>query len=481
MKKRRIAVLGGGMGGLSAALHLALDGYEVTVFEQRDRVGGKAAEISEGNYRLDPGPSIIILKEIYEKVLARAGAPDLLRFHRLDPWSRIFQEGRDQPIDLPADQDACLETLGRAEPGDYAGLKQLVQAIAKAAPALDETVFARPIEKPWQLLSPGLVRFALNFNPQLSYRELVDQHLKSELLRSFFYGFPSYSGQSYASKAPGALVIPYLMASKGVYFPEGGVRAIPTAFKKAAEQHGVKFALGHRINDLRTERNRLVAAQTAEGDEIEADVFVSGIDRLTTEILLGRRIVAKPSYSYFTLHLGLPRQLPDVLHHTLLVPSGASRGFSRLYDQYQPPRPAVVYLNNSTGLDRDAAPEGKTNLFVVLTVPADHDHLDWDALREQLRNEARQTLLEFGIDASGAEFERVQDPRTFAQRDGSYRGSLYGPNEKERPWGGLFPLSNRDPVFENLFYCGGSVQPGAGLPMATLSGKFVANIIARQR
>jgi phytoene desaturase len=480
MKKRRIAVLGGGMGGLSAALYLGLDGHEVTLFEQRDRVGGKAAEISEGDYRLDPGPSIIILKEIYEKVLTRAGAPDLLRFRRLDPWSRILQEERDHPIDLSADQNACLETLGRAEPDDYAGLQQLFQAISKAAPALDDTVFARPIEKPWQLLSPGLVRFALNFNPRLTYRELVDRHLKSDLLRSFFYGFPSYSGQSFESKAPGALVIPYLMASKGVYFPEGGVRAIPAAFKLVAERIGVRFELGQRVTGLRPAGGRLVAAKTEAGDEIEADVFVSGIDRLTTEGLLGRRVDAKPSYSYFTLHLGLPRLLPDVLHHTLLVPRGASSGFSRLYGQYEPPRPAVVYLNNSTSLDPAAAPEGKTNLFVVLTVPAMHDHLDWDVLGQQLRDEAHQSLAKFGIDASDAEFERVQDPRTFEQRDGSYRGSLYGPDEKERLWGGLFPLSNRDAEFENLFYCGGSVQPGAGLPMATLGGKFVADIIARQ-
>ncbi|MBX3097843.1 MAG: FAD-dependent oxidoreductase, partial [Fimbriimonadaceae bacterium] len=136
MKRRRVAVLGAGVAGLSAAIHLALDGHDVSVYEQRDVPGGKAAPIVQGLYRLDPGPSIIILTQIYEDLFRRAGVSDYLRLRRLDPWSRIFQEGREEAIDLPADREACLQVLSEAEPGDARGLRKLFKAIEKAAPEI---------------------------------------------------------------------------------------------------------------------------------------------------------------------------------------------------------------------------------------------------------------------------------------------------------------------------------------------------------
>jgi phytoene dehydrogenase-like protein len=138
----------------------------------------------------------------------------------------------------------------------------------------------------------------------------------------------------------------------------------------------------------------------------------------------------------------------------------------------------VIYLNNPCRVDPHAAPPGHTNLFAVLTVPAMHDHLDWEQESARLRTVTRQELNRFGLgfDDSDIIFERQQDPRYFQSAHGSWRGSLYGPDEKERLWG-LFSLGPRDPQFRNLTYAGGTAQPGAGLPMVTLSGKFAADAL----
>ncbi|MBX3097883.1 MAG: FAD-dependent oxidoreductase, partial [Fimbriimonadaceae bacterium] len=304
---------------------------------------------------------------------------------------------------------------------------------------------------------------------------------KSSLLRSFFYGFPSYSGQSYRSKAPGALLIPFLMAEGGVYYPEGGVCAIPAALHRLATEIGVVFHFEKHVKSVSESGARISGVEFSDGERVSPDFVVSGIDRLNFERLLGREITARPSYSYFTIHMGVPRAMPQVHHHTLLVPKDAETGFADLYERYRLPSPPVVYLNNPTHLDPSVAPEGSTNLFAVLTVPAEHDHLDWDSEAPRLRETTYDLMKRFGleVDQEELEFEIVQDPRTFKNRDGSYRGSLYGPDERERHMRGMFPLTNRDPQFQNLFYCGGSVQPGAGLPMAVLSGKFVADLLGK--
>lgn len=473
---RRLVVIGAGQGGLSAAVHAQLLGWEVLVLEQNEVIGGKAGGIEIEGYQLDPGPSIVIMTDIYRSVFQAAGRrmEDFLTFTRLDPFSRIWMEGKGEPLDLPSGRESCLKMLQKAVPEDYEGLLRLLLKLDQAADPIKRTIFSKPLHHPWQLADPRLISAASKFNLQLSYKELVESFFSSRLLRAFFYGFPSYSGQSYHSKAAGALMIPYYMIEGGVWWPEGGVAAIPRAFARLGKELGVQFRTGAKVCSLLMEKGRVAGVALESGEVIPCDALISNRDRLSFAKDLGRGEPKRPSSSYCTFHWGVRQVLQHLSHHTLLVPEGFAVGFEELYSQNLPQASPVIYLNSTP------APPGRTCLFAVLTVPAREDHFDWQEAAPRLKQRVRSRLDQWGMgfDDSELDFERIQTPLTFEERDGSCRGSLYGAQESERLWG-MLPLKVKDDQIPNLFYAGGTVQPGAGLPMVTLSGRFAAGCLPR--
>ena len=479
---RQTVVIGAGLGGLSAAIHARLLGHEVLVLEQNDAPGGKASQIHASGYRLDPGPSIVILTEIYDAIFRAAGKfpEDYVRFERLDPFTRVFMEGEPEPVDLPADPEAFLSLLAEISPQDAQSMRSLLSDLGQVADGLNDSIFRAPIDQPWQLLKPSMARFARKAEGMRPYKEVIDRKFQSPLMRAFFYGFPSYGGQTFYSKSPGSLLIPYYMLTKGVWWPVGGIGAIPDAFYRLAQELGVEFRFGARVNGLQL-RGQMVEAVNLEGGEVtRAERFISNRDRLTTRTWLDKKFEGKPSFSYFTLHLGVRRKMDGLKHHTLLIPDGFINGFEDLYDRRDFPRRPIVYLNETSTQDPGSAPDGCTNLFAVVTCPANEDHLEWGTRQEEYR---RRVLREmhahgFSIEEGDLDFCRLQTPVTFEQRDGNFKGSLYGPDEAHRLWG-FMPLRCRDERVKNLFYCGGSVQPGAGMPMVTLSGRFAAELANR--
>lgn len=470
---RSSIVIGAGLGGLSAAIYARLRGWDVLVIEQSDRCGGKAAGVERDGFQLDPGPSIIILPEIYRAVFRAASRnpDDYLKFIPLDVLSRVYFEGR-EPLNLPSDYESCLSLLREIAPEDVKRFQRLFERLDRSVPSLESAVFERPILRVSDFARPGLLKFGMQFSPFRSYRSLVDGWFSSPLLRAFFYGFPSYSGLSYNDAAPGAFLIPYYMLRDGVYFPEGGVRAIPAAFERLARELGVEFRMNTRFTQFVGERG----VELENGEQLEADHIICNADKLTVT----GECSLEPSLSYFTLHYGIQHDLPGLEHHTLLIPEKFEAGFRRLYSN-EFPDPPIVYLNATSALDPSAAPKGQTNLFAVVTVPSRGTTVDWSKGRNEYRRKVRGVMAKFGFDwVTGAEtFERVQDPDYFEQAHGNYRGSLYGPVPKQRAFG-MFPLKNWDPEHPNRAFCGGSVQPGAGLPMVTLSGKFAVDVLANE-
>jgi phytoene dehydrogenase-like protein len=310
------------------------------------------------------------------------------------------------------------------------------------------------------------------------FKQIVDKMFELPLLRAFFYGFPSYGGQTYHSVSPGSFLIPYYMLKRGVYFPVGGVRAIPLAFHRLAEELGVKFQFNCEAVSFLVEGDRVVSTTDQHGEVHRAESFAVNFDRSTFASRMGEPITALPSYSYFTMHLGISREISGLDHHNLFVPADFEQGFRELYDSNNFPSSPIVYLNACGGEDPAAAPTGKTNLFAVVTSPSKVPGVDWAAKTDEYRRRVRSVLSSFGVSWTDQELdlERVQTPLYFESTHGNFGGSLYGLEEKERLWG-MFPATNTDKRWRNVAFCGGSVQPGAGLPMVTLSGKFAIDAL----
>lgn len=471
------------MGGLSAAIHARLLGWDVLVLEKGETAGGKAAGISIKGYELDPGPSIIILTEIYAEVFKRAGRKmeDYLQFRRLDTISRVFFEGS-EPLDLPANSDQCLAVLRDLSPKDDDAMAKLLDQVESVEPLLEKSVYHHGFSQPWQLLNPYLMQFGLKLNPTRPFKQLVDEMFDLPLLRAFFYGFPSYGGQTYHSPSPGSFLIPYYMLRRGVFFPVGGVRAIPLAFHHLAVELGVKFQFDCEAVSFSVVRERVVSLTDQNGMVHQADSFAVNLDRSTFAGMVGHPVTVRPSYSYFTLHLGVSKVVSGLQHHNLFVTNDFERGFRELYESNQFPTKPIVYLNATGAEDLNASPNGKTNLFAVVTSPSQVSGIDWAKETADYAQRVRSVLGSFGICWTDDEvdFERIQNPPYFESAHGNFGGSLYGLEEKERLWG-IFPAANTDRRWQNVAFCGGSVQPGAGLPMVTLSGKFAIDALNHRK
>ncbi len=482
-RRRQVIVLGAGVGGLSAAIYARLLGHDVLVLDASPVAGGKAASVEMSGYRFDPGPSIIILTDIYEQLFRDAGRKmsDYLEFQRLNPISRVFHDGTSS-FDLPSDREQCVRTVKSIAPADVEAFEKLFVKLDRVAPLVKKSIFSHAYDQPWQLIDPSLLAMGTLFDVRRTYRELIDGWFSSDLLKAFFYGFPSYGGQSYDSKAPGALLIPYLMIEEGVYYPKGGVAAIPQSFETLARELGVEFRFNSRVRGLRTNGRRVFGVELKDGEVIEGDVVISNVDRLTTRAWLGRQENVAPSFSYYTLQWGMKSRLSGLSHHNLVIPKEFQHGFHELYHNRRFPVPPIVYLNETSGLDPTVVPSGGSNLFAVVTTPSMEPQIDWrgdaSAYRQKVIDQVRSVGIDF--EESDIAVERVQSPTYFEEAHGNYKGSLYGPDERHRLMGGAFPLRNWDEEFQNLFYCGGSVQPGAGLPMVTLSGKFAVQAMQRR-
>lgn len=475
----RLVVVGAGVGGLSAAIHARLAGFDVVVLEKGEAVGGKAAGILQQGYALDPGPSILILTRIYRELFAAAGRQmdDYLKFRRLPVISRVVMEG-EPAIDLPADYASCMSILRGLSTVDAEAMERLIERVGKVEPLLWRSVYKHEYSRPWQLLDSALARFGLPLQATTPFKDVVDSLFQSPLLRAFFYGFPSYGGQSYRSPSPGSFLIPYYMLTEGVWVAEGGVRAIPQALMKLATELGVDFEFGTEVTSVETAGRQITQVKTASGHLVKGDAFVVNQDRFTFARHLGRAVTAEPSYSYFTAHWGIRRTFADLQHHNLYVPRTFEDGFQELYSDGRFPRQPIVYVNATAGEDSEAAPVGCSNLFAVVTCPS---RGPGEVSDDEGRLRIREVLSRFGLtwEERDVDFERTQSPRWFEEAHGNYRGSLYGLAERHRHWG-MFPAPNRDEQFTNLAYCGGSVQPGAGLPMVTLSGRFAVQALARR-
>ena len=485
---KNILVLGAGIGGLSAAIHLAAKGHRVTVLEKNPIAGGKMSEVRAEGFRFDTGPSVMTMKPVFENLFRAAGKrmEDYLTFLPVEPLNRYFYPDGYR-LELSRDLPRTIEQIQRLEPRDVQGYLEYLAHVAKLHHITSPVFTYGPPPSPASLLKVSPLDM-LAVDPIHTLQWDIDRFVRHPKLRQMLGRFSTYVGSSpYLSPATLG-VIAHVELTEGVWYPKGGIYEIARAYERLARELGVDIRLNARVKEVKLNGKKISGILMDDGEFLPAETVVSNIDVTTTHELIQGEVGEKrrkqlykqaPASSGQILLLGVEGHYPELAHHNILFSSDYKREFHQLFKENRIPDEPTVYVCITSKTDVDHAPNGCENWFVMINAPA--LPLTPRPPQEIEEEKARVTellldrLAAFGFDVRRRiRYQQLLTPTYLHQRTGAFRGSIYGIsfNDRFAP----FKRPRNYGEIKGLFFAGGSTHPGGGVPMVTLSGKLAAEM-----
>lgn len=483
-----IVIVGAGIGGLSASIHLAAAGQRVLVLEKNAQVGGKMSEVRAAGYRWDTGPSVITMRDVFEALFTAAGRKieDYLTLLPVEPLTRYFYPDGVR-LDASRDLATWLAQIETRWPRDVAGyLAYLAYAAEIHRVAGPVFIYDQP---------PAFSSFAkvppgdyLKVDPFRSMQGAINRFVRSPHLRQLLGRFATYVGAS-PFLAPATLnVIAYVEMAGGVWYPQGGVYAIARALEHLAGELGVEIRCNTAASQVLVEQGQVRAVNTVAGEVIPARAVIANLDAAAVyEHLLPagslpvsalRRLQHRePSCSGFVLLLGVEGQSPELAHHNIFFSRDYPGEFMDIFRRGIPPDEPTIYAAITSKTDPAHAPQGHENWFILVNAPALSPVYDWISNAKGYRDRVLARLADFGFDLRPKiRYERILTPVDLERMTGARRGALYGASSNSRFAAFLRP-HNRSPYVRGLYLAGGTTHPGGGVPMVTLSGKVAAKLV----
>ncbi|GAA3851089.1 phytoene desaturase family protein [Saccharothrix violaceirubra] len=468
-----VVVVGAGLAGLSAALHLLGAGRRVTVVERDDVPGGRAGRLDLDGYPFDTGPTVLTMPELVDEALGAVGETlaDRLDLLPVDPAYRArFADG--STLDVHADADAMEAEVRRfAGPREAAGYRALRTWLTDLYRVERDAFLGANFDSPLDLLTPELAKLAaLGGFSRLA--PAIGRFLRDERLRRVFSFQSLYAGVPPKRALAAYAVIAYMDTIAGVYHPRGGMRALPDALAAAARDAGADLRFGTRVAWLERIGSRVKAVRTAQGERIPCDAVVLTPDLPVSYRLLGHRprrpLPVTWSPSAVVLHAGTRRRWPELAHHTIFFGRAWDRTFTELTRRGT--------LMSDPSLLVTAAPD--QGLFVLAPVPnLRTGRIDWDRVGPAYRDEVVGTLEArglTGLDAS-IEVERLVTPHDWAGM-GLAAGTPFSAAHTFAQTGPFRPRNLLSGV-DNAVLAGCGTTPGVGVPPVLISGRLAAQRI----
>jgi diapolycopene oxygenase len=495
----RIGVIGGGLGGLAAACTLAARGYRVVVFEKNPWLGGKAAVLQQAGYRFDMGPTILTLPSVLRRIFGEAQRKlaDSLNLVRIDPqWRSFFSDGA--TLDLVADLPAMVANLDSFAPGSGAGdgYRRFIDFSAKLHDISDRFFFWRSIGSLWDmadartLIQPSMLGAVFNLRLGKSVAQCVRSHVAEPRVAQMLDHFTQYVGSAPDASPAVLCALAHMQTQEGVWYPEGGIGAVPQALAKLATDLGVELRTGVGVRRIVLDDDGAAAGvETEAGETVPLAAVVSNADSVRThrELLSGtkaaqrfeRRRGYEPSCSGVVLYLGLDRAYEHLAHHNFVFSRDAHEEFDFVYRRGEPAPDPTCYVAAPARTEPGVAPPGGEALYVLVHTPYLRPHHDWDKLYPAYR----RVILDKLVKTAGLSdldrrirFEAKLTPVDIAERYRVLDGAIYGLASHGK-WTGAFKPANRSPDVRGLYLAGVSAHPGPGMPMALMSGWIAADAL----
>lgn len=492
MEKKKVLIIGGGLGGLSAAISLAQSGYAVSLYEKNNHLGGKLNRLEQDGFGFDLGPSILTMPHIFERLFSASGKKmeDYVPILRLEhQWRSFFPDGN--IIDLYEDLQDMLEKNENLTQSDIDEYKQLLDYSKQLHEITEEGYFQKGFDCTKEVMSyHGMITSIKAFDLRSTMHEAIDKRISNPQFRDMLSYFIKYVGSS-PYDAPAVLnMMIYMQHAQGVWYVPGGMHLLASGMVRLAEEVGVQLYTNQAIVQLQKEHGKITGAMLDSGEKLTADYYIANMEVIPVyEKLLHekksfiRKLRKKfePASSGMVIHVGVKKSFPQLGHHNFFFSKNLKEQMDKIFHSHELPDDPVIYLVNVNKTDSSQARSGFENLKILPHIPYIQDdpfsQEDYEAFAEKVLIK----LEKMGLEKLRENIvtKDVWTPEDIQRTYSSDRGSIYGTlSDRKKNKGFKHPKQSRR--YDNLYFVGGTVNPGGGMPMVTLSGQQVRDKIVER-
>ena len=486
---KKAIIIGSGVGGLATALRLKAQGLDVVVFENNSYPGGKLSSFNLGQYRFDAGPSLLTMPHYIDELfeLFNENPKDYFNYKRKDISCKYFWEDK-TVLNAYSDKNKFINEINKVLKVDKNIITKYLLKAKKKYDLTKNIFLEQSLHKIKTYLSSDLLKGIFNlyiFQINKTLDTVNQDELKEPHLVQLFNRFATYNGSS-PFKTPGMMtLIQHLEQEYGTFVSEKGMINISKSIFDLAKRNGVKFEFNKLVNEIVVKNNKVVGVKV-NNTVIESDFVVSNMDivptykKLLKKSYQPRKVLNQErSSSALIFYWGIKKTFKNLELHNILFSNNYKKEFDSIFELGNISDDPTVYINITSKDIVSDAPKESENWFVMINSPNDTGQ-DWNEIIKTVRkntiNKINRTL---NIDIeSFIEFEKVFSPKTIEKNTQSYLGSLYGSSSNNK-MSAFLRHPNFSKHIQNLYFCGGSVHPGGGIPLCLLSAKIVSELIKK--
>lgn len=488
--RKKVAVIGAGLGGLGAAINLASKGFEVDVFEKNSNTGGKLNLYKENGYRFDTGPSILTMPFVIDELFKNAGKDrkDYLEFIEIDPIARnFFDDG--SYLDTKQKINEFKNELVKFSKEDSNNIEKYIDYAKNIYLHSKDIFLFEPLHEVVQLIKENKFPSLLNvrhIDPLNTVHSANQKFFKNDNIIKIFDRYATYTGSD-PYRAPAALnIIAYVELVLGGFYIKGGMYKLAEALFELANDKGINFHFNAKVDKI-IHKDKQVKGLIINGNNHAYDIIVANSDVVTTfnNLIEGfdqqtkKYNTIEPSLSGFVMLAGINKTHDKLAHHNVFYSKDYKKEFEEIFSGKIPDDP-TIYVALTSKTDPDHAPDGSENWFILLNMPYLNDEIDWNVEKHKVREKILKKLEHNGYKIeNNIQVEKIFTPLDLYSMHLSNRGSIYGISSNGKMNAFKRP-ANRNRQLEGLYFATGSAHPGGGIPLVILSGKHCADLINRK-
>ncbi len=489
MRNLKATVIGSGIAGLAAAIRMACDGFTVDVFEKNASPGGKLSLLKQNGFVFDTGPSLFTQPENIEELFTLAGenTGDSFRYRKLNIACRYFFENG-KIVNGYTDKAKFAAELNAVAGEPEVNINQYLHNSEQRYNSLGNIFLNKTLHHSSTWLNRKTAGVLKDASPALLIQSLDNynkRHLKSSEARQIFNRFATYNGSNPFSAPAMLSIIPHLEHNEGIFYPEGGMISIVNALFDLAKKLNVRFHFNSTVEKIVSYEGNITGI-ICNGEPHSADIVLSNADiYFTFKNLLGDSVYAEKiasqerSSSALVFYWGICNIFPGLELHNIFFSKNQKEEFRNLFELKRIFHDPTIYINLTSKMEAQMAPAGKQNWFVMINAPSGSDTMDQEWVSEIRKsilwklNRMLQTRLEDLI-----ETESIMTPADIEQNTDAWQGALYGASSNS-----IFSAFKRHPNFSKkyrgLYFAGGTVHPGGGIPLCFRSASIACDLIRK--